>query len=530
MPRLRFQAPDRLAHAADFSSVEELRGSLNAVRLVKSQKWVWDQLREACDLEVGYARKREPGHWELAAVAYITSGHVDVQPWWDSTSDELWGECGFEARPSYATTWRRLAELEEVCEEFLHAAAKVIQRCRMHDERVFAHSHIDWSEDETHARLIHDCQKGEKCKRPGYRGPRRVSTEAAREDRQDLAARAPEDAEKDASSHSPSKAEIVTRDGRKYKRVRMNGCWFITRDLDAGIRSYSGPSGISKRFWHGYYSGKIVDHFTGGAIPSVDSASKQEFKIFPELFDQAVEMIGEAPETITADRGVSLTSCFEHATRAGTAPIFPWRVQTGEPEPADRIEYDRHGVKRCAHCGGPMKQTKFSTADGQPRLWFRCSLKTTEACLKDQTISCSTNWRFLVPLAQTEPLYHELAESHQTYEGVHLYWRNRYRVSADVLANRSKRVSIGCHRLRANVACLVDWLRIAARCGWLGSKPSKDKHDGERKFQQRGERLATKLADKRARLGLSGFYGPAALALGFKTGKPPSDLPPPVLA
>jgi acetyl-CoA carboxylase beta subunit len=32
--------------------------------------------------------------------------------------------------------------------EFLHVAAKVIQRCRMHDSRVFAHSHVDWTEDE----------------------------------------------------------------------------------------------------------------------------------------------------------------------------------------------------------------------------------------------------------------------------------------------------------------------------------------------------------------------------------------------
>ena len=163
MPRLRFQAPDRLVHAADFSSVEELRGSLNAVRLVKSQKWVWDQLREACDPKL-VTRERQAGHWELAAVAYITSGHVDVQPWWDSTSDELRCECGFEVRPSYAMTWRRLAELEEVCDEFLHAAAKVIQRCRMHDERVFAHSDIDWTEDETHASLIHDCQEGDNAR------------------------------------------------------------------------------------------------------------------------------------------------------------------------------------------------------------------------------------------------------------------------------------------------------------------------------------------------------------------------------
>jgi hypothetical protein len=530
MPRLRYQAPDRLPHAADFSSVKELRGSLNAVRLLKSQKWVWDQLREACDLNQGYGRQREPGCWELIAVAYITSGFVDVQPWWDSTTDELWGECGFEARPSYSITWRRLAELEEVCEAFLHAAAKVIQRCRMHDKRVFAHAHIDWTEDSTHARLIHDCQKDDKCERPSnYRGPRRVNTEAAQETRQDLAAQAPEDAEASTKKHAPSKTEPVTRNGRKYKRVRIGGCWFITRDRDAGIRSYS-RSGKSFKFWHGYASGKLIDHYTGGVIPSVDSASKQEFKIFPELFDQGTEMIGSAPETITADRGVSLSECFEHATSAGTAPIFPWRVQAGEREQMDRLEYDRHGIKRCAGCGGPMRQTKFSTASGQPRLWFRCELKLTDECEKDQTISCSANWRLLTPLEQTSPLYQELADSHQTYEARHLHWRNRYRVSADALANRSKRVSIGCHRLRANVACLVDWLRISANCGWLGSTPSGIRHPGKRKFKARGERLAAKLTDTRTRLGLTAPYGPAARALGFKVWAPPSDLPPPISA
>lgn len=527
MPRLKYQPPERLPHAADFSTDPQLRGSLNAVRLLKSQPWVWEQLREACNLNHGYGRQRQQGHWELIAVAYIVSGYVDVQPWWDSTTDELWCECGFDAQPSYSITWRRLAELEDVCDEFLHAASKVIRRCREHDPRVYAHTHIDWTEDETHARLIHDCGPDDDYKHPGYRGPRRVSTETAREDRQEMNARTPEDAEAQAERYEPTETDRVDRDGRRYKRVRMNGCWFITRDLDAGIRSYSGANGISRKMWHGYYSGKIVDGFTGGAIPSVDSASKQEFKIFPELFDRAVEMIGDAPETIVADRGVSLTECYEHATRAGTAPIFPWRVHSGERQPADRLEYDRHGVKRCVGCGGPMRQTKASTK-GQPRLWFRCMLKLTPECEKDQTISCSTNWRLLVPLNQTEPLYHELADSHRSYEGVHLYWRNRYRVGSDVLANRSKRVSIGCHRLRANVACLVDWLRIAARCGWLGS--TKTEHTGKRKFRKRGERLAAKLADERAKAGLLAAYGPAAVRLGFKVGKPPSDLSPPILA
>jgi hypothetical protein len=146
-------------------------------------------------------------------VAYITSGHVDVQPWWDSVSDELWSECGFESRPSYATTWRRLAELEEVCNEFLNAAALVIQRRRTHDSRVFAHAHMDWTEDETHSRLIHDCQPGDKCEHPGYRGPKRVNTETARETRQELNAGSPEDAEDNTAKYAPTETDRVERKG-----------------------------------------------------------------------------------------------------------------------------------------------------------------------------------------------------------------------------------------------------------------------------------------------------------------------------
>jgi hypothetical protein len=142
MPRLRFQSPDRLLGAANFSSVDELRGSLNTVRLVKSQAWVWDGLREVCELEVKYARRREPGYWELVAIAFIASRHVDIQPFWDESSLELWQECGFESKPPYMRVWRRLRELEKVCEEFLSAASLVIKRCKEHDPRVLAHVHL----------------------------------------------------------------------------------------------------------------------------------------------------------------------------------------------------------------------------------------------------------------------------------------------------------------------------------------------------------------------------------------------------
>jgi hypothetical protein len=320
MPKLRYQPPERLIGATEFSKVDDLRGSLNMVKLVKSQRWAWDGLRNACsDLESGYARKREPGHWELAVVAFVASKHVDVQPWWDESSEDLWRECGFTGKPPYMRVWRRLRELEKVCDEFLSAAALVIQRCRRHDSRVMSHVHFDYTEDETHAALVHDCQPGEPCKHRsvrtrsgGHRSapgsalrPERAATSVAREQREAWNEEDPTESEKHAKESEPEQV-IPTQRGR---RVRVGGCWYRTRDTEAGVRAYTTGNRV-RRFWHGYFSGKAIDHFTGGVIPSVDAANKQEYHLFPALYDRVCDMAGTAPETAIGDRGLSVESCF----------------------------------------------------------------------------------------------------------------------------------------------------------------------------------------------------------------------------
>ena len=171
MPKLRYQPPERLIGATEYSEHAELRGSLNTVRLVKQQAWSSTQLRDDCDLSVNHGRKRKPGRWELAAVVFVASRHVDLQPWWDESTDELWRECGFSEKPTYDRVWERMRELGEKREgAFLDAATLVIQRCRAHDPRVFAHAHVDSTEDETHAALVHDCQPGESRPRAVLRG------------------------------------------------------------------------------------------------------------------------------------------------------------------------------------------------------------------------------------------------------------------------------------------------------------------------------------------------------------------------
>jgi hypothetical protein len=353
--------------------------------------------------------------------------------------------------------------------------------------------------------------------------PQRVKTGVARQDREARNAEAPEESAEQDKASLPEKIETVQRGSRTIKRIRQNGCWYRTRDLNAGIRAYMGERG-AKRFWHGYYAGKAIDHYTGGVVPSVDNASTQECHLFPALYDRVRELAEEAPESAVGDKGFSIESCFEHATKHGTAPVFPWRPGGGDFKRHDKETHDRHGVMRCKHCGGPMEQVRFSAKDEKPRLWFRCMIGGTVECAKEQTISCATDWRLLVPLARTEPLYHELKESHGTYEGVHDYWRDRYKVAADDLGVRPKVVSRDWHRLRSNVACLIDWLRIAAKNGWLGSARTARKA-GERRFKERGERIASRLAKMRVTMGLAQPYGAKAVKLGLGQQEPPSRRP-----
>jgi hypothetical protein len=535
MPKLRYQPPERLQGSTDYSKHDALRGSLNTVRLAREQAWSSSGLRSACDLSVNHGRKREPGRWELAAVAFVASRHVDLQPWWDESTDELWRECGFTKKPPYNRVWERLRELgEERDEAFLDATEIVIQRCIAHDPNVFAHAHVDSTEDETHAALQHDCQPGESCARAednesGVGGssaqgsalrPQRAPTSQAREQREEWNEEDPAEAEQHAREAGPE----ATEDIDKGKRIRVGGCWFRTRDSEAGTRAYT-RNGKTTRFWHGYYSAKAVDAYTGGVIPSVDPANKQEYDVFPELMDRVCKLTGKTPQTVTGDKGYAVEKCYKYATRKGIAPVFPWRG--GDRERKDHPTHDRDGVKRCDHCGGEMKQTRFAIEKGKtketPWLWFKCAAPATPACAGEQRIRCETDWRSLVPLSRLNPVYHELLKSHYEYEGVHDYWRDRYRVAADTLALRPKVVSMNWHRLRANVACFIDWLRIAAVNGWLGSaRAAKRGRNGVRTKVDAAAKAVAELIKDRSNAGLDLPYGPGAAALGLGETMPPS--------
>jgi hypothetical protein len=120
--------------------------------------------------------------------------------------------------------------------------------------------------------------------------------------------------------------------------------------------------GGAKRFWHGYYSGKAIDHFTGGVIPTVDSARRQECDLSEDHYDLLRDLVGEAPETAIGDKGFSVESAFRKCTTNGTDRL-PVAAPRGDFKRHDKDIHDRHGVPRCKHCGAPTSFVRFSPGD-----------------------------------------------------------------------------------------------------------------------------------------------------------------------
>lgn len=252
----------------------------------------------------------------------------------------------------------------------------------------------------------------------------------------------------------------------------------------------------------------------------VYNASVMEFDQFPDIYEKTSRIIGARPQTVIADKGHSIARVFELATRNGTALITPWRPSNGQDARQDHETYDRHGIPRCRHCGGPTTFKRF-VKSGNPRIYFNCLYTPTDDCQHEQPIACSENWRLLTPLQRTDPLYQELRSTLGTFEFQHDYWRDRYRVSAATLAGRPKAVGIGWHKLRALAASVVEWLRICHREGWLGSARRNDRHPA-RRTEQLGIQAARELLGLRIQAGLMACYGPAAARLGLGDATPQS--------
>jgi hypothetical protein len=109
------------------------------------------------------------------------------------------------------------------------------------------------------------------------------------------------------------------------------------------------------------------------------------------------------------------------------------------------------------------------TLSPKPRLIYACALGCAASKGKRMSINCDEKWRLLVPLWRNTEAYLALRRSGRAYEGVHRYWRERYRVGGVDFYSRPKRMGIAWQQLRASAALLAEWLKVCWREGWFGS-------------------------------------------------------------
>ena len=537
----RIHAPQHLVGASDWANDPNILSTDWLLGTLRAQAWACQPVIDTAQamLTEKWGPARKDGNWITAYLCFVISRIPDIQPWLKvATSDAFWRELGFEGKPPYNTVRDNFIALEKKggADVFEMGGNRLVRQARSRDKRIGMHASVDGCEAETHGSFIHDCQPGEGCpyetgeqQRPtrrtgrGGRGrhhqrqrggagtrPQREHSDVAKKTRQDENEQPPAEAE--ARRHAGIDEVQETPDGRI--RVRSGGHWYRQTDPDAGRRMYEGPRG-AKRFWEGYYDHASEDNFCGGTLAiKVNSASRQEWHIYPELLASTIEAIGDTPEAVMGDKGLSVEPVFRLNSELGIASIFPWRPKNGHDYGGDTPWFDRHGIPRCGHCGAEGIFVRFA-AEPYPRLWFVCSRGTTESCRgengtnREQTISCSKDWRTLLPLWRNDPLYHQLKESHDTHERGHHLRRTRFLVGGDNCSSRPKRMGIGWQNLRAQAARFIEWLAICDWNGWFPDghavAPSELRASGSH-----GRRAYRGLMRSRAVTGIDRPYGEEA--------------------
>lgn len=492
----RHDLPQAINGAIDWSG-SPIQTADGLLRLINGQPRLRDRLIRATNASsatvkgVG-GRPRLPGHWSLAYLCFVVDREPALRRWHAETGSKLWRRCGFTQKPNYDTTHHHFALLEEHSDAFRVAASELIQRAvKNSDGLVGRDVHIDGTEAETNARLYHDCQPDDPCRRRSARSDgvshspaAKAPTTAAREQRQDLAAEVP-----------GTEPQYAATETTKRGRVRLsNGCYYRTSDPTAGVRVYRGRN-RTLRFWHGFNNLKAVDHYTGAVIATETiSASVNEADAYPILLNKILENSGQTPRAIAGDRGFSLASVFELNTKVGIASVFPWRKhKPGEQREQIACDaHDEHGVPRCRKCGAATDFESFQAGE-KPRLWYSC-----QAGCGRGSIVCSKGWRHLLPLWRTEEAYLALRKSHSSYERAHWRWREQWLVGPDNPNSRPRRRGLPCHELRAQAAMLVEWLLVCYQQGWLGAP----KRNQNAPYKTRAKAAFRRLARARANRGL----------------------------
>jgi hypothetical protein len=351
--------------------------------------------------------------------------------------------------------------------------------------------------------------------------PAREHLDTATADRQYQAKQPVEEGEEEYELYGDAE-RVVYDEERGVLRVRVGRHWWRVEDPTCGVRTYSRPSGAF-HFWTGFYNVKLACRtFSLPVVNLVEAADEAETSIFPDALAALLHIVGEDHvRSISGDAGIATKPVYSRCLEHGITPVTPQRRYKGEPEEArDFPEFDRDGIPRCKFCGGETEFVRFAN-NPKPRLWFKCKRPRPE-CLgpkpkegparaKEQTIVCSKDPRYLIPLWRNTSAYQALTELGLSNERNHHLARARYANGGKNHPLRPKRRGRDWQQLRAQIAVCNDWLKMLWRQGWL---PDSECRNHEQPYFADGDDFVRKMEAERRIQGLTRPYGPAAMQFG----------------
>lgn len=577
MPAKRFPDVERVPGILDRSGGDE-KLSLSLGRMISRLPTLGEAIRVAGRMDFSPTCPRGPADWMLRALLHVASGEISTQKGWRDAEEEIRKLCGFEegerSGRSQSTMYQRMTELEDAVDEVYDICATIAAAIRIKLPAFGRYWLIDSTASAAHVELRK--RHPDRREKPGLSPHALSAADTKRRDEweqleafdvstgdslmdESLAAAlkdltpvetpegvvyVDENGEVRVKVYAVDAARIEERrDEYGHISLRLHdhdgneGDWYDVRCPDASYRAYRDKSGRVKRVWVGYYHQVVVEAATGVVLyTNCISAGTQEYNAYEDTMRGAKSVAGEWPRAIAADAGFDTYAIFESNTRRGIASVIALRNHKNNRVDRDQVTHDRHGIPRCKHCGGPTKFHRFDhKSRGGPRLWFTCMHRSTKLCKrrrKDgtrdpergsiQSIACSNDWRRLVPLWKTDPVYHQLVNARGNSESSHQSRRATYKVAGNDLASRHKRIGLGAQALRAALATLCDLLLIAYRLGCYDEDLHQWSLDRKRnRLESTTFRSAAsdyklgRVMKERKTAGLGRAYGPVAFKVGL---------------
>jgi hypothetical protein len=270
----------------------------------------------------------------------------------------------------------------------------------------------------------------------------------------------------------------------RFFSLRNTGCLYWSSDEDAAVRRKGdhrpdGPPGEASRSYEnpgdspmfGYDICRIVS-LGAGTVLGFLAASAHETRLYPLVLERALERARYRPRAVVTDAIGGLRPVSDAVAQYGIGLVSPsfglGRENSDQWIDDPHGRWDRYGIPRCRHCGAPcgFRKRRPPQSDdgiGSWRLYFDCSLPTTDGCKETQSLYMDDDTRILTTIWRDREIWWALRNTRGQHERSHHLDRKRFNVTSDQHLTRRNRKGLRHQQLLGEICMLITALQMA----WL---------------------------------------------------------------